>query len=63
MQPPVLCIWGKNDPIFIAAGAEAFKKDVPKAEIEYLDTGHFALEEDLEPIASRMLAFLAKHVR
>lgn len=63
VQPPVLCIWGKNDPIFIPAGAEAFKGDVPKAEIEYLDTGHFALEEDLDVIASRVLAFLAKHVR
>lgn len=63
VQPPVLCIWGKNDPIFIPAGADAFKADVPKAEIEYLDTGHFALEEDLDAIATRMLAFLAKHVR
>lgn len=62
-QPPVLCIWGRNDPIFIPAGAEAFKRDVPKAEVEYLDTGHFALEEDLDAIASRMLAFLARHVR
>lgn len=63
VQPPVLCIWGKNDPIFIPAGAEAFKGDVPKAEIEYLDTGHFALEEDLDVIAKRALIFLAKHVR
>lgn len=63
VQPPVLCIWGKNDPIFIPAGAEAFKKDVPKTEIVYLDTGHFALEEDLDVIATRVLAFLAKNVR
>lgn len=63
VQPPVLCIWGKNDPIFLPAGAEAFKADVPKAEIEYLDTGHFALEEDLDPITTRVLAFLAKRVR
>lgn len=62
-QPPVLCIWGKNDPIFVPAGAEAFKRDVPKAEVEYLDTGHFALEEDLDAIAKRILVFLAKHVR
>ena len=63
VQPPVLCIWGKNDPIFIPAGAEAFKRDVLKAEVEYLDTGHFALEEDLDPIANRVLTFLGKHVR
>lgn len=63
VQPPVLCIWGKNDPIFIPAGAEAFKRDVPKAEVEYLDTGHFALEEDPDAIATRVLAFLAKHLR
>lgn len=63
VQPPVLCIWGKNDPIFIPAGAEAFKRDVPKAVVEYLDTGHFALEEDVDVIAERMLAFLAQHVR
>ncbi|MBY0506817.1 MAG: alpha/beta hydrolase [Bryobacteraceae bacterium] len=62
-QPPVLCVWGKNDPIFIPAGAEAFRADVPKVEIQYLDTGHFALEEDLEAVAASMLTFLAKHVR
>lgn len=62
-QPPVLAVWGKNDPIFIPAGAEAFKRDVPKAEIEYLDTGHFALEEDLDSVASRVLTFMGKHVR
>ncbi len=63
VQPPVLCVWGKNDPIFSAAGAEAFRRDDPKAEIHFVDTGHFALEEDLDTIASRMLAFLAKNVR
>jgi pimeloyl-ACP methyl ester carboxylesterase len=62
-QPPVLCIWGKNDPIFGPAGAEAFRKDVPKAEVVLLDTGHFALEEDLEAIATRMLRFLDRNVR
>lgn len=63
VQPPVLCIWGKNDPIFIPPGAEAFKRDVPKAEVVYVDTGHFALEEDVDAIADRMLGFLAQHVR
>ena len=63
VQPPVLCVWGQNDPIFSAPGAEAFRRDVPKAEIHFVDTGHFALEEDLDTIASRMVAFLTKHVR
>lgn len=60
---PVLAVWGKNDPIFLPAGAEAFKKDVPDAEIHFVDSGHFALEEDSGVIANYMLAFLAKHVR
>ena len=51
VQPPVLAVWGKNDPIFAPAGATAFKRDVPKAEVHLLDTGHFALEEDGELIA------------
>jgi pimeloyl-ACP methyl ester carboxylesterase len=63
VQPPVLCVWGKNDPIFSAPGAEAFRRDVPKAEIHFVDTGHFALEEDLDTIASDMLAFLANNVQ
>jgi len=63
LKPPVLAVWGKNDPIFSVPGAEAFKRDVPNAEIHFLDTGHFALEEDLDVIAQYMMAFLAKHVR
>jgi pimeloyl-ACP methyl ester carboxylesterase len=59
-QPPVLAVWGKNDPIFPPAGAEAFKRDVPKAEIHLLDTGHFALEEDNDVIANYILEFLGK---
>jgi pimeloyl-ACP methyl ester carboxylesterase len=43
-QPPLLAIWGKNDVVFVPAGAEAFKHDVPDAEIHLLDTGHLALE-------------------
>ena len=62
VQPPLLCVWGKNDPIFSPAGAEAFRRDVPNAEIFFVDSGHFALEEDLDAIASRMLAFLAANV-
>ena len=63
VQPPVLCVWGKNDPIFIPAGAEAFRRDVPKAEIQFIDTGHFALEEDLDTIAASVLTFLARHLK
>ena len=63
VKPPVLAVWGKNDPIFIPPGAEAFKNDVPNSEVRFLDTGHFALEEYLDRIADYMLAFLAKHVR
>lgn len=50
-QPPTLVVWGKNDPIFGPKGAEAFRRDVPAAEIHLLDTGHFALEEDANVIA------------
>jgi pimeloyl-ACP methyl ester carboxylesterase len=63
VHPPVLAVWGKNDPIFLPAGADAFKKDVPDAEIHFVDSGHFALEEDVDAIANYVLAFLPKHVR
>jgi pimeloyl-ACP methyl ester carboxylesterase len=51
VQPPLLAIWGKNDPFFIPEGAQAYKKDVPSAEVILLDTGHFALEEEADTIA------------
>ena len=63
VQPPLLAVWGKNDPIFSFPGAEAFKRDVPKAEIHALDTGHFALEEDGDLIAQFILNFLGRNVR
>lgn len=50
-RPKVLAAWGKNDPFFIAPGAEAFKRDVPDATVVLLDTGHFALEEEVDAIA------------
>jgi pimeloyl-ACP methyl ester carboxylesterase len=50
-KPPVLAIWGKNDPLFIAPGAEAFRRDNPNAVVKLLDTGHFALETHVEEIA------------
>ncbi len=62
-QPPVLAVWGKNDPIFPPQGAEAFRRDVPDAEIHLLDTGHFALEEDSAEIASLILDFLGRKLR
>lgn len=62
-KPAVLVVWGKNDPVFAPAGAEAFLKDVPNAELHLLDTGHFALEEDGAEIAQIIRAFLAKNIR
>lgn len=61
-QPPVLAIWGKNDPFFIPPGAEAFKRDVPSADVRFLDSGHFALETHAAEIAASMREFLTKHV-
>lgn len=59
-QPPMLIVWGKNDQIFPSAGAEPYKKDLKDLEYHLLDTGHFALEEDGEQIATLMLAFLKR---
>ena len=61
-QPPTLAIWGKNDPFFIPAGAEAYKRDNPKAEVRFLDTGHFAIETHGGEIAASMLAFLDRNI-
>jgi pimeloyl-ACP methyl ester carboxylesterase len=58
-KPPLLAIWGKNDPFFIPAGAEAFRQDVPSARVEFLDTGHFATETHFVEIATAMKAFLS----
>lgn len=59
-RPPTLVVWGRYDPSFISPGAEAYKRDVPNAEIHLLDAGHFALEEKLDEIAGLMLSFLQK---
>ena len=53
-KPPLLAIWGKHDPFFIPAGAEAYRRDNPNAVVEFLDTGHFALETHVEEIASEI---------
>jgi pimeloyl-ACP methyl ester carboxylesterase len=57
-QPPFLAAWGRHDPAFIPAGAEAYKRDLPAAEVHLLDTGHFALETHADEIAARILDFL-----
>ena len=57
-KPPLLAIWGKNDPFFIPAGAKAFQKDLPNATVKFLDTGHFATETHVVEIAAAMREFL-----
>lgn len=57
-QPPFLAVWGKNDPFFLPAGAEAFKRDLPQAIVKFFDTGHFALETHATEIAASILSFL-----
>ncbi len=57
-KPPLLAIWGKNDPFFIPAGAEAFQKDLPNAKVQFLDTGHFATETHVVEIAAAIRNFL-----
>jgi len=58
-QPPLLAVWGKNDPFFLPPGAEAFKRDIPRAEVRFLDTGHFALETHADEIAAITRDFLS----
>jgi pimeloyl-ACP methyl ester carboxylesterase len=58
-KPPLHAIWGKNDLYFIPPGAEAFRRDNPNATVEFVDSGHFALETHLEEIALAMRKFLA----
>jgi pimeloyl-ACP methyl ester carboxylesterase len=62
-KPPFLAVWGKHDPFFLPAGATAFKRDMPRADIRFFDTGHFALETHAEPIASAMREFLSQQQR
>jgi pimeloyl-ACP methyl ester carboxylesterase len=59
-EPPMLVVWGKYDPSFVVAGASAYARDVPNAEVHILDAGHFALDEAVDQIAALMRAFLAK---
>jgi pimeloyl-ACP methyl ester carboxylesterase len=56
-RPPLLAVWGKNDPFFLPAGAEAYKRDIPHAEVRFFDTGHFALETHAVEIAAAIRDF------
>jgi pimeloyl-ACP methyl ester carboxylesterase len=58
-KPRFLAVWGRNDPFFLPAGAEAFKRDIPEAVVRFLDTGHFALETHATEIAAAIREFLA----
>jgi pimeloyl-ACP methyl ester carboxylesterase len=62
-RPPLLAVWGKNDPFFLPPGAEAYKRDNPDAEVHFLDTGHFALETHHAEIAEKILDFLGRKVK
>ena len=62
-QPPLLVPWGRYDPSFTVAGAEAYRRDVPDAEVHMLDAGHFALDEACDEVAARIRSFLANLVR
>jgi pimeloyl-ACP methyl ester carboxylesterase len=57
-KPPFLATWGKNDPFFLPPGAEAFKRDIPDAQVRFFDTGHFALETHCDEIAAAIRDFL-----
>jgi pimeloyl-ACP methyl ester carboxylesterase len=59
-KPPLLAVWGKNDPFFLPAGAEAFKRDIPTAVVRFLDTGHFAVETHAAEIAAEIRTFMDK---
>jgi pimeloyl-ACP methyl ester carboxylesterase len=61
-QPAVLAVWGARDPLFVPAGAEAFRRDVPDAEVILLDTGHFALQEEADAVAQATDALLDEHM-
>ena len=59
-QPPLLAVWGRNDPFFLPPGAEAYRRDIPSADIRFLDTGHFALETHCTEIAAAIRDFVGR---
>jgi len=61
-RPPLLAVWGRNDPFFLPQGAEAFRRDNPDAEVHLVDTGHFALETHASEIARAILTFLRERL-
>ena len=61
-KPALLAMWGKNDPFFLPPGAEAFKRDLPSADVRFVDSGHFALETHAREIGAAMREFLARNV-
>jgi AhpD family alkylhydroperoxidase len=61
-KPPFLAVWGKNDPFFLPAGAEAFRRDLPSAHVQFVDGGHFPLESHLDEVAGAVRGFLADHL-
>jgi pimeloyl-ACP methyl ester carboxylesterase/alkylhydroperoxidase family enzyme len=61
-RPPMLAVWGRHDPFFLPAGAEAFRRDLPDAEIRFVEAGHFPLETHLDEVALIVRAFLARTV-
>lgn len=62
-QPPLLAVWGKNDPFFLPEGAQAWKRDIPNAEIHFFDTGHFALETHQSEIIPVIKDFLQRNLK
>jgi len=62
-KPPTLIVWGKNDAIFVAAGATPYQRDLPNSELHFFDTGHFALETHGSEIAKLMREFLGRHLK
>jgi pimeloyl-ACP methyl ester carboxylesterase len=61
-RPPLLAVWGRNDPFFLPAGAEAYRRDLPDAEVHLFDTGHFALETHAAEVAAAIRGFLQKRL-
>ena len=61
-RPPLLAVWGRNDPIFLPAGAEAFRRDIPNAEVVLYETGHFALETHAAEIGAAIREFLDRDI-
>jgi pimeloyl-ACP methyl ester carboxylesterase len=61
-RPPLLAVWGRNDPIFLPAGAEAFRRDIPDAQVLLYETGHFALETHAPEIGAAIRDFLDRHI-